>query len=172
MCKYLYECCVWHVYRLLTFTAVETQRKALSTTRSLIGRSNLMESCIMPARRQSLALQLLMLSLLLLMDTTVFVVITLDLTIFNYDCCYLHLMTVYPGKPMGYLVTSRVLLQLLFWKRNYYYYYNRFMAPGICPGLPGWAGTRKVKPGRQNQSGFNVAILYSVLVTMLLFTAT
>jgi len=20
--------------------------------------------------------------------------------------------------------------------------------PGVCPGLPGWAGTRKVKPGR------------------------
>jgi len=28
----------------------------------------------------------------------------------------------------------------------YYYYYNRFTAPGLCPGLPGWAGTRKVKP--------------------------
>jgi len=24
---------------------------------------------------------------------------------------------------------------------------------GFCPGLPGWASTRKVKPGRQNQSG-------------------
>jgi len=26
----------------------------------------------------------------------------------------------------------------------YYYYYYHFMA--FCPGLPGWASTRKVKP--------------------------
>jgi len=25
----------------------------------------------------------------------------------------------------------------------------------FCPGLPRWAGTRKVKPGRWNESGFN-----------------
>ena len=28
---------------------------------------------------------------------------------------------------------------------------------GFCPGLPGWASTRKVKLGRQNQSGFTGA---------------
>jgi len=28
---------------------------------------------------------------------------------------------------------------------------------GFCPGLPGWGDTRKVKPGRQNQSGFTGA---------------
>jgi len=28
---------------------------------------------------------------------------------------------------------------------------------GFCPGLPGSAGSRKVKPGRQNQSGFTRA---------------
>ena len=26
--------------------------------------------------------------------------------------------------------------------------------PGLCPGLPGWAGARKVKPGRSKQSAF------------------
>jgi len=30
-----------------------------------------------------------------------------------------------------------------------------FYSPlGFCPGLPRWAGTRKVKPGRLNESGF------------------
>jgi len=29
---------------------------------------------------------------------------------------------------------------------NNYYYYNHFTTPGLCPGLPMWAGTRKVKP--------------------------
>jgi len=29
---------------------------------------------------------------------------------------------------------------------SYYYYYNHFTAPWLCPGLPGWAGNRKVKP--------------------------
>jgi len=28
---------------------------------------------------------------------------------------------------------------------------------GLCPGLSEWAGTRKVKPGRSNQSGFTGA---------------
>jgi len=28
---------------------------------------------------------------------------------------------------------------------------------GFCRGLPVWAGTRKVKPGKQNQSGFTWA---------------
>ena len=29
-----------------------------------------------------------------------------------------------------------------------------YCSSGLCPGPPGWAGTRKVKPGRLNQSGF------------------
>jgi len=35
-----------------------------------------------------------------------------------------------------------------------------YCSAGICPGLPGWAGTRKVKPGRLKpicQSGFTGA---------------
>jgi len=32
-----------------------------------------------------------------------------------------------------------------------------YCSAGICPGLPGWAGTRKVKPERVNQSGFTGA---------------
>jgi len=38
-----------------------------------------------------------------------------------------------------------------------YYYYYHFTALWILSGLPGWAGTRKVKPGRWNQSGFTGA---------------
>ena len=32
-----------------------------------------------------------------------------------------------------------------------------YCSSGICPGPPGWAGTRKVKSGRLNQSGFTGA---------------
>ena len=39
------------------------------------------------------------------------------------------------------------------WTAVYYYYYYRFTAPRLCPGLPGWAGTGKVKPGRWKHSG-------------------
>ena len=34
------------------------------------------------------------------------------------------------------------IVNLLKW--NYYYYYTRLTA--LCPGLPRWAGTRKIKP--------------------------
>jgi len=30
----------------------------------------------------------------------------------------------------------------------YYYYRNHYTAPGLCPGLSRWAGTRKVKPAK------------------------
>jgi len=32
-----------------------------------------------------------------------------------------------------------------------------YILPRLCPGLPGWAGTRKVKLGRKNQSVFTAA---------------
>jgi len=32
-----------------------------------------------------------------------------------------------------------------------------YCSSGICPGPPGWAGTRKAKPGRLNQSRFTGA---------------
>jgi len=38
---------------------------------------------------------------------------------------------------------------IVWWNLNYYcfyYYYYHFTAPGLCPGVFGWASTRKVKP--------------------------
>jgi len=35
-----------------------------------------------------------------------------------------------------------------FFCHYYYNYYNCFTALDFCPGLPRWAGTRKVKPGK------------------------
>jgi len=38
-------------------------------------------------------------------------------------------------------VSSKVIID----ENYYYYYYNHFTAPGLCPGIPASAGTRKVQ---------------------------
>jgi len=52
-------------------------------------------------------------------------------------------------------ILNRSLLQIRKWKRTHKHTHTKpFYGPlGFCPGLPRWAGIRKVKPGRQSQSG-------------------
>ena len=64
-------------------------------------------------------------------------VVVVSLLLSERSVCLLYLPTTTTCSPLTKWSKSLYL-------QHYYNYYNHLTA--LCPGLPGWAGTRKVKP--------------------------